>query len=232
MAEEIYGFDESKSKVTLKSGAGITVGEDGTIGHTNEMEASASYVGGTTAVPMIKIDENGHVVALTKQTIYPPTSAGEAGQVWTSDGAGAGKWAEPAGGGKKLYTGAITDLITRASGSGTVTVLKDFDIMYVWGIHGVAVAHVYAGTYSVASYSYAYFGLMAPLVPGGNGRSISPDATSSTTFTSSCIKVASDGTITVNLGVMDATSFNNVGTISQSTSEICDMTKSSYRLYV
>lgn len=98
MAEEIYGFDESKSKVTLKSGAGITVGEDGTIGHTNEMEASASYVGGTTAVPMIKIDEQGHIVALTKQTIYPPTSAGEAGQVWTSDGAGAGKWAEPSGG--------------------------------------------------------------------------------------------------------------------------------------
>lgn len=98
MAEEIYGFDESKSKVTLKSGAGITVGEDGTIGHTNEMEASASYVGGTTAVPMIKIDEQGHVVALTKQTIYPPTSAGTSGQVWTSDGAGAGKWADPAGG--------------------------------------------------------------------------------------------------------------------------------------
>ena len=97
MAEEIYGFDESKSKVTLKSGAGITVGEDGTIGHTNEMEASASYVGGTTAVPMIKIDEQGHVVALTKQTIYPPTSAGSKGQVWASDGAGAGAWTNVVG---------------------------------------------------------------------------------------------------------------------------------------
>lgn len=89
---DVYGFDESKNKVTLKSGAGITIGEDGTIGHENEMTASTTYIGGTTAVPMIKIDAQGHVVGLSKQTIYPPTTAGTKGQVWTSDGAGAGAW--------------------------------------------------------------------------------------------------------------------------------------------
>jgi len=110
---DVYGFDESKNKVTLKSGAGITIGEDGTIGHENEMTASTTYIGGTTAVPMIKIDAQGHVVGLSKQTIYPPTTAGKAGQVWTSDGAGAGSWQEPAGGVDiEVRTGAISDSTT------------------------------------------------------------------------------------------------------------------------
>lgn len=36
-------------------------------------------------------------VNINGTTIYPPTSAGSSGQVWTSDGAGVGKWADPSG---------------------------------------------------------------------------------------------------------------------------------------
>ena len=42
--------------------------------------------------------------AINTATQYVPTSAGTAGQVWTSDGAGAGKWAEPAGDGSWTET--------------------------------------------------------------------------------------------------------------------------------
>ena len=204
MAEEIYGFDESKSKVTLKSGAGITVGEDGTIGHTNEMEASTTYIGGTTAVPMIKIDENGHVVALTKQTIYPPTSAGTAGQVWTSDGAGAGKWADPAGGEKSL----ISDISEVISISGTtLTVLKDFDIQYICiqssSINVSGWISVSTGTYTRASsggitLAYTIFGYNSltgnifsnsaygntPSVKAGNDGTATPSITTESNFSS------------------------------------------------
>lgn len=102
MAEEIYGFDESKSKVTLKSGAGITVGEDGTIGHTNEVEPKTSYYGSATKIPRLQTDENGHITKLGYAEVYPPTTPGEAGQVWTSNGDGVGKWAEPADSGLKV----------------------------------------------------------------------------------------------------------------------------------
>lgn len=112
MAENVYGFDDSKSKVTLKDGSGITVGEDGTIGHTNEVTAKTAYVGSATAVPRIKYDENGHITAVTTATIYPPTTPGEAGQLWTSDGNGAGSWKSPAEGKMSIvkftnYSGTI-----------------------------------------------------------------------------------------------------------------------------
>ena len=56
-------------------------------------------------------------------------SGGEAGQVWTSNGAGAGTWADASSGAKKLYTGDITDLITITSTS--ITVNQEFNIEYI-----------------------------------------------------------------------------------------------------
>ena len=54
---------------------------------------ASSYLGSATAVPRLYIDSYGHITGVTTATIYPPTSAGTAGQVWRSDGSGAGQWA-------------------------------------------------------------------------------------------------------------------------------------------
>ena len=76
---------------TMKAGTGVAL--DGvTINHSNSITAKTSYVGSATAVPRIMYDSEGHITGCTTATIYPPTSPGSAGQVWTSDGAGAGTW--------------------------------------------------------------------------------------------------------------------------------------------
>lgn len=117
MADNVYGFDDSKSKVQvvdkatqdakdseqdtaiankqdpIVAGTGISIGADGkTINHSNEVTPKTAYVGSATAIPRIKFDENGHITGVTTATVYPPTTPGEAGQVWMSDGAGAGYW--------------------------------------------------------------------------------------------------------------------------------------------
>lgn len=204
MAETVYGFDESKSKVEvpdkatydadisalesgkvdkttqsakdseqdtsiataqstadgkqdpIMAGTGISIGSDGkTINHSNSITAKTSYVGSATAVPRFKFDAQGHITGVTTATIYPPTTPGEEGQFWKSDGAGAGAWADTEvsasvddennltvtvngvsvsvalpSGGKKLYTGTIGDLI--AYSSSEVTVNKEFDIEYIY----------------------------------------------------------------------------------------------------
>ena len=86
---------------------------------------------------------------------YAIKSAGTSGQVWTSDGSGAGKWANAEvsasvddsnnltvtvngvsvsvalpSGGKKLYTGTLASLVTHDPYSSKVTVSKEFDIEY------------------------------------------------------------------------------------------------------
>lgn len=101
---DIYGFDEAKNKVTLSDGTGITIGDDGTINHTNNITEKTAYVGGSTSVPMIKCDAQGHITEISSQTIYPPTTAGTAGQVWTSDGSGVGKWADASSGGSNFIS--------------------------------------------------------------------------------------------------------------------------------
>lgn len=78
-------------QATMSAGTGIAF--DGTtINHSNSITAKTSYVGSATAVPRIQYDAQGHITACTTATIYPPTSAGASGQVWVSDGSGAGAW--------------------------------------------------------------------------------------------------------------------------------------------
>lgn len=78
---------------TILAGKGISIGSDGkTINHSNSITARTSYLGGSTSVPMIMIDAQGHITAYTYTTIYPPTTSGTSGQIWTSDGSGQGVW--------------------------------------------------------------------------------------------------------------------------------------------
>ena len=203
MAEKIYGFDESKSKVEVPdkatydadisalesgkvdkstqsakdseqdtsiataqstadgkqdpivAGTGISIGSDGkTINHSNSITAKTSYVGSATAVPRLKFDAQGHITGVTTATIYPPTSAGTSGQVWVSDGSGAGSWQTLASGKKELYTGTLASLITRSGYN--FTVAQEFDIEYLFysssGYLFVSRTTVSAGVY-VASQS-------------------------------------------------------------------------------
>lgn len=78
-------------QATMSAGTGISL-SGATINHSNSVTAATSYVGSATKVPMIKYDAQGHITAMTTATIYPPTTAGTAGQIWTSDGSGAGTW--------------------------------------------------------------------------------------------------------------------------------------------
>ena len=77
----------------IVAGTGISVASDGkTINHSNSITEQTKYVGSATAVPRIKFDAQGHITDVSTAVIYPPTSVGSAGQVWVSDGSGAGAW--------------------------------------------------------------------------------------------------------------------------------------------
>lgn len=77
MADNVYGFDDSKSKVLI---------------HGNSITAQTTFVGSATKIPKFKFDEHGHLTEVGTVTVYPPTEVGTAGQVWTSDGSGPGAW--------------------------------------------------------------------------------------------------------------------------------------------
>lgn len=84
-----------KKQDPIKGGTGITIGSDGvTIGHTNSIDGR--NVGSATSVPVLTIDDQGHISAVTSTTIYPPTTKGTANQYWRSDGDGTGAWTTPA----------------------------------------------------------------------------------------------------------------------------------------
>ena len=78
------------------SGGTITAGEGISVSGTKvslESIGSSKSAGSGTSVPVVSIDAYGRVTSLSSTTIYPPTTAGEAGQVWMSDGSGVGYWA-------------------------------------------------------------------------------------------------------------------------------------------
>ena len=81
----------NKKQATMSGGTGISL-NGATINHSNSVTAQTSYVGSATSVPMIKYDAQGHITSTSTATIYPPTTPGNAGQVWVSDGSGAGAW--------------------------------------------------------------------------------------------------------------------------------------------
>ena len=62
------------------------------IGHSNTA-ITAGTIGSATQIPKLTYDAYGHITAVdTTVTVYPPTAAGTSGQVWVSNGSGAGSW--------------------------------------------------------------------------------------------------------------------------------------------
>lgn len=77
------------------AGTGLELASDGkTINHENTITARTSNLGSSTQIPIIRYDSEGHITYGSTVTVYPPTTAGRSGQVWTSDGSGQGKWAD------------------------------------------------------------------------------------------------------------------------------------------
>lgn len=75
------------------AGTGLTLGADGvTFNHSNSISEVSEYVGGANAALRIMYDGQGHVKSVSTSPIYPPTSKGQVGQVWVSDGDVGGYW--------------------------------------------------------------------------------------------------------------------------------------------
>ena len=77
----------------LSGGPGITV--SGAVVSLSASGVTPGTRGSAVQVPVITADQYGRVTALGGAVIYPPTTPGTAGQVWRSDGSGAGVWETP-----------------------------------------------------------------------------------------------------------------------------------------
>jgi len=78
----------------IKAGAGISIGDDGvTIGHSNSVKGRS--VGTATNIPILTVDDQGHITEISSAIVYPPTTKGTANQYWRSDGDGTGAWTTP-----------------------------------------------------------------------------------------------------------------------------------------
>lgn len=78
----------------LTAGTGITIATNSTISITNRV--TAGTVGSATVIPKLTYNAQGQITKAESVTAYPPTTVGEAGQVWRSIGDGAGAWSTPA----------------------------------------------------------------------------------------------------------------------------------------
>ena len=84
---------EALDAKTYKAGTGLFLAADGvTINHANSISEVTEYIGGANAVPRIMYDGQGHIKVVSTAAIYPPTTKGQAGQVWVSDGDVGGQW--------------------------------------------------------------------------------------------------------------------------------------------
>ena len=97
---------------TYSAGTGLSLSGT-TINHSNSVTAETTGKGSATAIPIIKYDAQGHITSVTTATVYPPTTAGTNGQLWKSDGSGAGVW---------VNQNTLTPGVSIASDSGTSTV--------------------------------------------------------------------------------------------------------------
>lgn len=85
---------------------GITSGSDEVIAVSSDKDgvkvshktsgATVDTKGSDEEIPIFTIDEYGHITTLSSISVYPPTTKGEAGQIWSSGGAEAkGVWINP-----------------------------------------------------------------------------------------------------------------------------------------
>lgn len=73
-------------------------------------------IGGATVIPKLTYSDTGQITKAESVTVYPPTTAGTSGQVWQSDGSGAGAWVTPlAQQTIKSWSAAEDDALIRAT---------------------------------------------------------------------------------------------------------------------
>lgn len=77
----------------ITPGDGIVV--SGSVVGLASSGVTAGSKGSAVQIPTVTVDQYGRVTALGGTAVYPPTTAGTAGQVWRSDGSGAGVWETP-----------------------------------------------------------------------------------------------------------------------------------------
>lgn len=80
-------------QATLTAGTGISLASN-TVSLTNTV--TAGTIGSATVIPRLTYNAQGRITKAESITVYPPTTAGASGQVWCSDGSGAGTWNTPA----------------------------------------------------------------------------------------------------------------------------------------
>lgn len=88
-----YGSATAIPKITVDSTGRVTSVSTNTVSASvGSSGVTAGTYGSSTVIPQITVGSDGRVTKVTNVTVYPPTSAGTSGQVWTSDGNGAGYW--------------------------------------------------------------------------------------------------------------------------------------------
>lgn len=143
------------TNTTYSAGAGLTMSGT-TIKHSSSI--TAMTVGGATAVPVITCNATGHITSLTSNTIYPPTTAGSSGQVWTSNGSGVGSWQTPSSSLTPKYVAATSK--SASSFYSTFTQLPNGTLIAVAG-----------AVTNGANYDYtAFFGIKIGSVVYGTGE--------------------------------------------------------------
>lgn len=89
----------SATKATQDASGNVITTTYATKTELNSKQNTLTFDSTPTSGSTNPVTSGGVYSAINEATQYSPTSAGQAGQVWTSDGSGAGKWADPAGGG-------------------------------------------------------------------------------------------------------------------------------------
>ena len=120
---------------------------------------TAGTYGSTTAIPAITVDTYGRVTSVSTKTVYPPTTAGTSGYVWTSDGSGQGVWAASS-------TSELVEAYKVLTGYYPVyafTLAKSVSDWNLWsGYESVVAGDTYISNYSLASYPQCYGFSSAP----------------------------------------------------------------------
>lgn len=84
-------LDDKQAKLTIGTGLSLS---GSTLSIKNVLTAGS--IGSATVIPKLTYNAQGQITKAESVTVYPPTTAGTSGQVWRSDGSGAGAWSTPA----------------------------------------------------------------------------------------------------------------------------------------
>lgn len=88
--EETGVISASGTIAGLSANRGLSLDQNNAVGHSNSLTGGTK--GNATKVPKINYDNYGHITSISEIAMYPPTTAGDSGQYWESQGTGAGVW--------------------------------------------------------------------------------------------------------------------------------------------